>query len=140
MKPRTEKPLRLDPNEAPKGYVAVLANGPYDCDNCAANGTDARTGLCHKLTDEKGGVSCSSFGRADRCEVNFVKAPKKPRPKATFARWWKKKQPVCKDKYGIRILSFKEAEALARRAYAAGRRAAAKRSISQIIRARLRPR
>lgn len=25
MKPRTEKPLRLDPNEAPKGYRAMAA-------------------------------------------------------------------------------------------------------------------
>ena len=118
---------KLNPHEAPKGYIAVRTNR-RNCIGCAF----------HPATDCQD-RPCLPSERNDRCLIHFVKetdAPKRPRPKATFARW--RKDVGCPPVFAqLRIggqvgnnllVSMKNAEAYAERAWNAGCRAAGRRS------------
>ena len=104
-----------DPAEAPKGYRAKLSSEVMNCEGCAAHRNE---NLCDKLSDE---TSCLRISRTDQQDVVFVKAPERPSPRATFARWWKRHMNI----HGLRNSNYNED--LARRAFNAGRRAAQKK-------------
>jgi len=119
---------KLNPKEAPKGYIAVPPEDPQIiCSGCAFE-TD-RMACCQA-------PPCAPHDRQDGCDVIFIKAPKRPRPKATFARW--RKDVGCPPVFAqLRIggqvgnnllVSMKNAEAYAERAWNAGYRAAGRRS------------
>ena len=111
---------RLDPTEAPSGYRARYARGAYECAGCAGAGHE-NVDLCEWMHSK---VPCWASDRKDKCHaryVEIVKAPKRPSPKAAFARWWKRHM----DTHGLRNSSYNED--LARRAFNAGRRAAQKK-------------
>ena len=57
----------VNPNEAPKGYVAVdvaYTGGKYSCDECSFSS--------HECGCVAAGVSCLSYKRDDNCGVYFI--------------------------------------------------------------------
>ena len=65
-------------------------------------------------------MTCRKDGRT----VHFVPTPKRPRPRATFAQWWKKQYPASR-KHGWGYTNH-DVETYAHRAWLAGRRVAKK--------------
>ena len=58
----------VNPNEAPKGYMAVaFTSGKYSCDECSFSSYECGCVVA--------GVSCLSYKRDDNCNVYFT--PKK---------------------------------------------------------------
>lgn len=115
---------RLDPTEAPSGYRARYARGAYECAGCAGAGHE-NVDLCEWMHSK---VPCWASDRKDKCHaryVEIVKAPKRPSPSTTFARWWKKQPGDWRA--AMRVFGGDSVEALARRAFNAGRRAALKK-------------
>ena len=111
--------MKLSPKEAPKGYIAVEAKlqNLDDCNRCA---------LGPYLGPECLKSVCSELDRKDKINVYFVKAPKRPRSKATFARWWKMQERKHPWLTNTHVDKYANAcEQIARRAYAAGRRSQA---------------
>ena len=65
--------MKLNPKEAPKGYVARETRKTYGCAGCVFYDP----GKCPSCQKTK--ASCMSFDRMDGCDVIFVQAPKRPR-------------------------------------------------------------
>ncbi len=112
--------MKLNPKEAPKGYVARETRKTYGCAGCVFYDP----GKCPSCQKTK--ASCMSFDRMDGCDVIFVQAPKRPRHKATFEQWWKTQERKHPWLTNTHVDKYANAcEQIARRAYAAGRRSKA---------------
>lgn len=68
--------MKLNPKEAPKGYIAVPAPDPNDCTGCKLAKFN---NLCVKN-------ECSSDKRKDGNDVIFVKNPKSAKVKFSFKK------------------------------------------------------
>jgi hypothetical protein len=67
---------KLNPNEAPEGYVAVEGKGCRGCAFCAKHGLDISG---YALTcKRKGSYTCGFSARKDGCSVIFHRKPTKP--------------------------------------------------------------
>ena len=114
---------KLNPKEAPKGHIAV-ENEPQNMDKCN------RCALSPFLSPGCLKAECSDLDRKDKINVYFVKAPKRPRHKATFERWWKTQERKHPWLTNTHVDKYANAcEQIARRAYAAGRRRRRRRSM-----------
>lgn len=109
--------MKLNPKEAPRGYVAKPAPGQFDCHGCAFYKPDVQAG---RMTCGRPTLHCMFSERKDGCSVIFIKAPKARKKPATFAAWWKKQYPATR-KHGWGYTNH-DVEIYARRAFAAGRR------------------
>ena len=73
--------MKLNPHEAPKGYIAVLSVDGFFCRHCHLR----------QSSPECLAARCLENKRADGQPVYFIKKPKpRPKPKATYAQWAKK--------------------------------------------------
>lgn len=115
--------MKLNPKEAPKGYVARETRETYGCASCAPKRP-------RRTAAPEGKDICSRCGRVqtygtmkavseDSFDLLCTKC-RRPRSKAAFARWWKRQPSDWRA--AMRVFGGDSVEALARRAWNAGRR------------------